>query len=62
MALKNVNADLVGRAQEGSVEDLRGNPERELIRLASLPELLMKFPCNSSPRCILDESENLGAA
>ena len=50
---KNVKADRIGKAGVTSAEDLRNKAEQALMRLASLPELLMGFFRDPNLRYIL---------
>ena len=51
---KNIKADRIGRAGVTSIEDLKNKAEQALMRLASLPELLMGFFRDRNLRYILD--------
>ncbi len=54
MGVEDVKADRIGRAGVTSIEDLKNKAEHALMRLASLPELLMGFFRDRNLRYILD--------
>lgn len=56
---KDVKADCIGKAGVASVEDLRNKAEQAIMRLASLPELLMGSFCDPNLCCILAWSDNV---